>query len=31
MMADYSKRVEFLKGLRMADQLVRLKQLFAFL
>jgi hypothetical protein len=25
MMADYSKRVEFLKGLRMADQLVRMK------
>jgi hypothetical protein len=25
MMADYSKRVEFLKGLRMADQLVRFK------
>jgi Membrane fusion protein Use1 len=24
MMADYSKRVEFLKGLRMADQLVRI-------
>lgn len=31
MMADYSKRVEFLKGLRMADQLVRLNQLFVFI